>query len=296
MGATLQATEVARPDARLEALRRIALVMAAPVDDALIERLVGELAEVLPAATAFVATFSDPTRAHLRTLAACFDGRPLPNFEYAVAGSPCEAVVGREFRYIGAGVLAQIDPSSVFAAAKLDAYAAFPLNDIQGTPLGVLAVMGREPIAGGDARHAEVMLKVVAGRLASELERRQTLELMQRAALAVSAAQGGAVFDELVRMLATLLQLEFAFIACLDPEDHQTLKVLALYADGRTLHGLHYPLATSPCRHVLGQRFRAFPSGSCAPVSGRPYRTLQGRRELCRPPVDRPQRQAYRSG
>ena len=176
--------------------------------------------------------------AHLRTLAACFDRGPLPNFEYEVAGSPCERVVGQAFRYIAGGVLAEIDPTSVFAEARLDSYAAFPLNDTHGTPLGVLAVMDREPLAGGDAAHAEVMLKVVAGRLGSELERRQTLEVMQSAALAVSGAQGDAVFDELVRVLAALLQLEFAFVACHDAEDRGTLKVLALHSDGRILHDL----------------------------------------------------------
>jgi PAS domain S-box-containing protein len=255
------ASRHADPAARLESLRRIALVVAGPADETLVERLVTELAQALPVTTAFVATFADDARTRLRTLAAWFDGRRLPDFDYEVAGSPCERVVGQEFRYLASGVLADIDPASVFAEAKLDAYAAFPLNDGQGVPLGVLAVMDREPIAGGDAAHAEVMLKVVAGRLASELERRHTLDVLQRAALAVSAAQGDAVFDELVRMLATLLQLEFAFIARHDPDDPTYLKLLALHADGRIVHELRYPVATSPCRHVLGQQFRAFPSG-----------------------------------
>ena len=246
---------------RLEALRRIALAVARPVDDAFVQVLVAELAAAMSAATAFVATFTDESRRQLRTLAAWFDGRPLPNFGYEVAGSPCERVVGQAFRFIASGALAEIDPSSVFAEARLDSYAAFPLNDTHGTPLGVLAVMDRRPLAGGDAAHAEVMLKVVAGRLGSELERRHTLEVMQQAALAVSAAQGTSVFDELVRMLAALLRLEFAFVARHDAGDPGMLELLALHADGRILHDLSYPVATSPCRHVLGQQFRAYPSG-----------------------------------
>ena len=36
------------------------------------------------------------------------DGRPLRDFSYAVAGSPCAGVVGHAFRYVAAGVAADV--------------------------------------------------------------------------------------------------------------------------------------------------------------------------------------------
>ena len=84
------------------------------------------------------------------------------------------------------------------------------------------------------------------------------------------------VFDELARVLATLLRLEFAFIACPDPEDSETMKVLALHSDGRILHDLRYPLASAPCRHVLGRQFRAFPSGLMQQFADDPAALVKG--------------------
>jgi PAS domain-containing protein len=137
-----------------------------------------------------VSVFADDARTRLRTLAVHFDGQPAPNFEYEVAGSPCERVVGQDYRYVRAGVLAQLDPHDAFAAAGLDAFAAFPLTDSAGTPLGVLAALDRQPIARGDAEHAETMLKVVAGRLVAELERRAATEALRQ-----SEASYRTIFD-----------------------------------------------------------------------------------------------------
>jgi DNA-binding transcriptional ArsR family regulator len=99
------------------------------------------------------------------------NGQSRPSFEYPLAGSPCAQVVGREYLYRAGGVRAEVDPQSPFARAGFDAYAAFPLNDDQGRPLGVLAALDREPIAHGDAEHAEAVLKVVAVRASAEIER-----------------------------------------------------------------------------------------------------------------------------
>ena len=267
---------------QLAALRRIALAVArpsipsAPSDETLLHGLLTELTQALPAAAAMVAVFADDTRTTLRTLAVRLDGRALPNFEYPVRGSPCQHVVGAQFRYVARGVLAEVDADNEFTRQGLDAYAAFPLNDSHGAPLGVLAVLDREPIAAGDAAHAEVMLKVVAGRLAGELEGRQTLAALHDAALAVSAAGGETVFGELARMLASSLQVEFAFIARHDPGDPEHLTMVALHGDGNTVRGIRYAIAPTPCRTVLGQQFRAYPRDLALPFPEDPDVRVKG--------------------
>jgi PAS domain S-box-containing protein len=175
---------------RLAALRRIALAVAQPGGDAPFAMLVAELAAALQVSSAFVAVFADPQRRTLRTLAARLDGRALANYDYPIQGSPCAQVVGRDFRYVAQGVAAEFPPGTIFGAKGMDSYAAYPLHDGSGAPLGLLAAMDRRPIADGDAEHAEAMLKIVAVRAAAEIERRAAGEALRR-----SEASYRAIFD-----------------------------------------------------------------------------------------------------
>ena len=246
--------------AQVQALRRAALAVAHPGGPGLFEALVRELSASLQAACVMVATFADDSQTTLRTLAVCLDGEMLRNFDYPLAGSPCAMVVGRSFQYIATGVSSQFAEDNVFSARGMDSFAAFPLNGSAGQALGLLAALDRKPIAEGDPEHAEAMLKIVAGRLAAEIERGRTDEVLRSVALAVSGAPGETVFDELVRLLATLLHVEIACIAQ-HAEKPDTLRVLALYCDGRTHRDMPYAIAGTPCETVLGQQFRVYPSG-----------------------------------
>ncbi|MGE3774113.1 MAG: PAS domain S-box protein, partial [Gammaproteobacteria bacterium] len=124
---------------------------------------------ILGAAVVFVAVFSDESKTTLRTLGAVLDQKVLREFEYPLEGSPCARVVGHAFRYVARGVSAEFPPGTIFGAKGMDAYAAFPLNDAAGTPLGLLAAMDRQPIA--DSTLAEALLKIFAGRITAEIER-----------------------------------------------------------------------------------------------------------------------------
>jgi PAS domain S-box-containing protein len=244
---------------QLASLRRLALAVAHPGGPALHADLVSELAAALDVAVVFVAVYADDERTTLRTLAAQLDGRMLKTFSYLLRDSPCIRAVTPGFHYVPAGVAAEFRSDTIFAAKGMDAYAAYPLASSTGEPLGLLVAMDRQPIVGGDAEYAEAMLKIVAGRLAAEIERSRTDEVLRTTALAVSGARSGTVFDELVRLLAATLHVEQAFIARQDPADPAHLSMLARYQDGQVMHDFRYPVAGTPCETVLGQRFRAFP-------------------------------------
>ena len=245
---------------QVQALRRVALAVAHPGGPQLFADLARELAASLDVAMVFIAVFADESRGVMRTLAACLDGRILRNFDYALEGSPCAAVVGRSSQFVRSGLLPQLRPGSLSAGKGMDSFAAFPLNDSTGQPLGLLVAMDRQPIAGGDADHAEAMLKIIAGRVAAEIERERTDAVLRAVALAVSGARSATVFDELVRLLATILHVEVAFIARYETAQPQALRMVAMYYDGQVLQDITYALAGTPCETVLGQRFRAYPA------------------------------------
>jgi len=243
-----------------QAMLRAAQAVAHPGGPGLFAHLVHELAAALPAACVFVAVFTDERRLELHTLAAVLDGQPLREFSYAVRGTPCAQVVGHAFRYVASGVAAEFPPGTIFGAKGMDAYAAFPLNDSRGTPLGLVVAMDRRPIA--DAALCEALLKIIAGRVTAELERSRADDALRETALAVSGARGEAVFAELVRLLATILHVDAAFIASLDPAGpSQQLHTLAIVCDERLVPNVSYAIAGTPCETVIGQCFRAYPSG-----------------------------------
>jgi PAS domain S-box-containing protein len=246
---TADAEALARLSAQLQSLRRVALAVAHPGGPCLFEDLACELALALDAPVVFIAVFADDECQVMRTLAARLDGKTLRNFDYRIEGSPCEQVVG---------VSGGFSPDSLFGAKGMDSYAAFPLNDSTGDALGLLVAMDRVPIAGGDAEHAEAVLKIVAGRAAAEIERSRTDEALRATALAVSGTRSGTVISELVKLLATILHVEVAFVGRCDEEHAGQMRMLAMYVDGQVEYDMRYRIAGTPCQTVLGQQYRAY--------------------------------------
>jgi PAS domain S-box-containing protein len=92
-------------------------------------------------------------------------------------------------------------------------------------------------------------------------DRKRAEEGLQRAALAVSSAGGTKVFEELVRALATTLEVQAVLISVFVDAARSRMRTLATYLDGRILQSFEYELARTPCRGVVGREFRFTPSG-----------------------------------
>ncbi len=91
-------------------------------------------------------------------------------------------------------------------------------------------------------------------------ERKRTQDALTAAALAVSSAGGATVFQELVRYLATILQVDAAFIAVPCPDDPRSMQTHALFLDGEIRENFTYVLAGTPCETVVDRTFRIYPS------------------------------------
>jgi PAS domain S-box-containing protein len=182
------ATDITERKRAEEALREAALAVTNAEGEGVFHELVRYLSAILDVDVAMIAVHVDGNRARMRTLAACLDGKPLDNFEYALDGSPCRHVVGREFRFVAEGVKPEFPPGALLAANGIDSYAALPLNDASGRPLGLIAAMDRRPMR--DAALAESMLKIFAMRAVAEIERTRA-----DAALRASEASYRAIFE-----------------------------------------------------------------------------------------------------
>jgi len=241
-----------------EALKRASMAVSVAAGVKGLEGLVEHLAAVLETDVAFVSVFTDAARNRMRTLAASLDGRSLRSYEYDVADSPCAGIIGRVFRFVPSGALSEIPSGTMFHAKGMDGYAAYALTDSAGAALGLIAVMNRAPLVDGE--RVEAILKIFAVRAAAEIERTRTEEALRSAALAVSGAAGDAVFAELVRALAAILDVPVAFIALPAPEDPSRLRMLAFHLDGRMIDEFEYPMAGTPCEQVMAHGYQAFTS------------------------------------
>ncbi|BDU70187.1 hypothetical protein GETHOR_22880 [Geothrix oryzae] len=106
-----------------------------------------------------------------QTLTVWSDGRFEDNVAYALKGTPCGSVVGETVCCFPAGVAGSFPDDAMLRDLRAESYVGVTLWDHRGHPAGLIAVIGRRPLA--DPALAESVLKLVAGRAAGELERRQ---------------------------------------------------------------------------------------------------------------------------
>ena len=104
-----------------------------------------------------------------RTVAVWCDGHFEDNVTYALKDTPCGDVVGKTVCCFPANVCQFFPLDQVLRDLRAESYVGVTLFGHAGQPIGLIAVIGRSPMAN---RHiAESTLKMVAVRVAGELER-----------------------------------------------------------------------------------------------------------------------------
>jgi transcriptional regulator with GAF, ATPase, and Fis domain len=106
-----------------------------------------------------------------RTVAIYFDGKFDDNVSYTLKDTPCGDVVGQTICCFPKDVRHLFPKDAVLQEMKAESYVGVTLWSSRGQPIGLIAVLGRKPLA--DTRLATSMLQLVAVRATAELERRQ---------------------------------------------------------------------------------------------------------------------------
>ena len=105
------------------------------------------------------------------TVAIYFDGKFDPNVSYTLKDTPCGDVVGKTICCFDKGVRHLFPNDVVLQEMAAESYVGTTLWSSTGQPIGLIAVIGRKPLA--DTAVATSILQLVAVRAAAELERRQ---------------------------------------------------------------------------------------------------------------------------
>ncbi|WP_305044004.1 putative bifunctional diguanylate cyclase/phosphodiesterase [Geoalkalibacter sp.] len=153
--------------------------VSAATGEAFFSLLTQSLCQALKADFAFIGELTGEDGNRVRTVAVYAQDGEVDNFEFVLAGTPCEQVVSRGLVSLPADVCRHFPEDSLAATLGVTSYVGIPLFDAEGQVIGPMAVLSRRPLA--DMALAVKMLKVFSLRAAAELQRarsEKTIEYM----------------------------------------------------------------------------------------------------------------------
>lgn len=154
----------------LTALRAIVEAAAHSSGEQYFQAFVRNLARAVDAHYAFVAQFTSPevhTRA--RTIAFWARDHIAENFEWTLAGTPCEEVVHGNLCHHPSGVRQRFPDDKLLVERGIESYLGVPMCDPQGTVFGHVAVFDDRPMP-AEPRNL-LTFRIFAARAAGELVR-----------------------------------------------------------------------------------------------------------------------------
>jgi signal transduction histidine kinase/DNA-binding NarL/FixJ family response regulator len=224
--------EVAERQRSEQTLRLIVEGTVSVTGAAFFRALARSLAEALNVRYALISGCIDTPPTRVCTYAFWQGNEFGENVEYDLYGTPCEKVFGTQgCQYYPAGVQALFPQDQALVEMQAESYVGIPLFSSTGKLLGHLAVLDDKMI-GNEPRNTAI-LEIFAARAASEIERQQAEEALQKAnkaleKLAEIGELASMIVHEIRNPLTTLLMGLNAFKRLELPERYQTYRSLAL--------------------------------------------------------------------
>src|SRR3954462_3960124 len=128
---------------RLTALQDAALAVSSARGERVFGELRRYLAAILHCELALIGTVQAD---RMRTLGVHADGGYRENFDYPLATTPCGDWGGKAFMGVGHDGVAPYPDDPILADFGAVGYAGYPLNDTEGRPAGVIAILSKKPL------------------------------------------------------------------------------------------------------------------------------------------------------
>ena len=173
------ADPVLKEDVRsMELLQHLAEGTAAVTGSDFFRSLVHHLASALDVYYAFVTQCTDESLTRVRTRAVWMGKEFGENFEYTLAGTPCENVINGTVCYYP-NSLQTLFPSDVgLKEWGTESFLGIPIRDSYQNVLGHIAIFDREPMA--EKPHGLSVLKIFAARAGAEMERERMVHNLRK--------------------------------------------------------------------------------------------------------------------
>jgi PAS domain S-box-containing protein len=150
---------------------------------------------------AFIGEFVKPMKTSVRTLAFWDKDDYRENFEYNLAGTPCENVTGHELCLYPKDIQQIFPDDHILTEMGIQSYLGIPLFDSSGNSIGIMVVMDTKPMK--EDSLAKDVLPVFAARVEAELERqRDEASLYQYEHIVSSSTDMMAILDMQFQYLA----------------------------------------------------------------------------------------------
>ncbi|MGB3694689.1 MAG: adenylate/guanylate cyclase domain-containing protein [Spirulinaceae cyanobacterium] len=161
--------EIRLSQEKSKALQLISVGTASETGSEFFRACVRCLAEALKVRYAFVTETVDPNRTKVRTLAFWQGEEYRENFEYDVAGTPCQEALQGETGFYPENLQALFPENTLLVDLKIQSFYGLPLSNVSGDILGHLVVMNDSPMIADCGQNS--ILQIFASRAAAELER-----------------------------------------------------------------------------------------------------------------------------
>lgn len=243
-------------------LRLVDEATAATSGSDFFQALARNLAKALGVRYAFVGELTADT-SRIRTLAFWNGEGFLENFEYDLAGTPCEKVIRGEICHFDHGVQTLFPGDQALVQLQAEGYLAIPLVAQNGTVLGHLAALDVKRMSASPQDYS--IFKIFGARAATELSRLRLEEsvhqgevILRKIVEGTASVTGDQFFHSLVTNLAKALGVRYAFVSEMLP-DNTKVRTLAFWTGEGFLPNFEYELEHSPCKQVLAGEICHFP-------------------------------------
>lgn len=159
------------------------------------QSLTRNMVEALDADGGMIGRLEPGKRQSIETRALFMDGRFQDHISYSLPGTPCEGVSLGYTCIFEKDVQVQFPGDGWLNENGMEAYAGIPLMDTERQVSGVMAVFFRRPLDQASLVHST--LKIFAARVADELERQESDELMREQASLLDKAQDAILVRDL---------------------------------------------------------------------------------------------------
>lgn len=183
--------DITGPKRMENALEQAAAFLSTAHGDRFFDQAVDALASILGVDFALVSLVAEEAPGMLDAVSLHADGEHRAPFRYPLAGTPCDAVIGKQFVFIADGAKESYPDDPGLKEHGISGYAGIPLFDSKGSGLGMLGVMHRKAIS--NPQLFEATLRVFSERVSGEVER-----VRAERALRASEEQYRSIFNNAV--------------------------------------------------------------------------------------------------
>jgi len=159
------------------ALEEVAGAVSSTTGDEFFRTLVKNLTNTLGIDIAFIAKREKGSEDSLETIAACVSGEIVDNFQYSLVGTPCGDVYNNEACFFPENIQRNFPQDHLLMEMGVESYIGVPLFDINSDPLGIVVVLGYEPMK--SRQPAEAIMKIFAARIVAELQHKKARDEIQ---------------------------------------------------------------------------------------------------------------------